>query len=509
MKNSKNVGGAPITAGSEDLTIEVFSEADNFARTPETDNGERFGAPLYWTVENFGFDNQAGIDGIKGYDCLHLEVWWNNNAYSEHGYDISNVRLYQLADLKAGRYYFGASYPSDEANEDLYIFASDKLVNTSEISTQSIAYEKVKLASADGSFRGIFFTLEEDTKVYMGWQADFSNVVTNNLRASGVKLLYYGTMSYATLQESIAGVEDALKGVKVNENTGFYAPEALEKLMAVVDEAKKVEESADLEEINEAYNALNDAYNDFLANGKNVGGAPVATGYEDITVEVLKEADNFARTPETDNGERFGAPLYWTVENFGFDNQAGIDGIKGYDCLHLEVWWNNNAYPEHGYDISNVRLYQLADLKAGRYYFGASYPSDEANEDLYIFASDKLVNTSEISTQSIAYEKVKLASADGSFRGIFFTLEEDTKMYMGWQADFSNVVTNNLRASGVKLLRYGSGDEPDAIENVTTSFDEDAPVEIYSLQGVRLHAVPEKGVYIVKQGSKVMKYLKR
>ena len=510
VKNSKNVGGAPITAGSEDLTIEVFSEADNFARTPETDNGERFGAPLYWTVENFGFDNQAGIDGIAGYDCLHLEVWWNNNAYPEHGYDISNVRLYQLADLKAGRYFFGASYPSDEANEDLYIFASEELVNTNEIPTQSIAYEQVKLAPADGNtFRGIYFTLKEDAKVYMGWQADFSNVVTNNLRASGVKLLYYGTMSYATLQESIAGVEDALKGVKVNENTGFYAPEALEKLMAVVDEAKKVEESADLEEINEAYNALNDAYNDFLANGKNVGGAPVATGYEDITVEVLKEADNFARTPETDNGERFGAPLYWTVENFGFDNQAGIDGIAGYDCLHLEVWWNNNAYPEHGYDISNVRLYQLADLKAGRYYFGASYPSDEANEDLYIFASDKLVNTSEISTQSIAYEKVKLASADGSFRGIFFSLEEDTKVYLGWQTDFTNAQTNNLRASGVKLLRYGSGDEPDAIENVTTSFDEDAPVEIYSLQGVRLHAVPEKGVYIVKQGGKVMKYYRR
>ena len=509
LENGKNVGGVPILAGCEDITVEKLKEADHFARTEESDNGNRFGTPKYWTVENFGFGDEQGIDGIAGYDCLHLEVWWNNNAYPENGYDISNVRLYQLVDLPAGKYYFGASYPSDEANEDLYIYASTELLNTGDIPTQSIAYEKVKLAPADGTFRGIFFTLEEGTQVYLGWQADFTNVVTNNLRASGVKLLYYGELSYEKLQESITAIEEDLKTVKVNRNTGYYSPEVYAKVAAVLDEAKKLDASAGYEQLSESYNALTDAYTDFMANGKNVGGAPVSTGYEDITVEKLKEADHFARTEESDNGNRFGTPKYWTVENFGFGDEQGIDGIAGYDCLHLEVWWNNNAYPENGYDISNVRLYQLVDLPAGKYYFGASYPSDEANEDLYIYASTELLNTGDIPTQSIAYEKVKLAPADGTFRGIFFTLEEGTQVYLGWQADFTNVVTNNLRASGVKLMRKGGGEEPDAITDTRADINPCTPVEIYSLQGVRLSAVPQNGFYIVKQAGRVMKYLKR
>ena len=45
------------------------------------------------------------------------------------------------------------------------------------------------------------------------------------------------------------------------------------------------------------------------------GVAPITTSCEDITVAKLHEADNFARTDETNDGDRFGAPKYWTVEN--------------------------------------------------------------------------------------------------------------------------------------------------------------------------------------------------
>ncbi|MGX8698242.1 MAG: hypothetical protein ACSW8D_17820, partial [Prevotella sp.] len=73
-----------------------------------------------------------------------------------------------------------------------YIFASEQILNSSEIPTKSIAYEQVSVAPRDGSFRGIWFTLEEPTTVYLGFQADFSNSNTANIRVRAVKLLYYG-----------------------------------------------------------------------------------------------------------------------------------------------------------------------------------------------------------------------------------------------------------------------------------------------------------------------------
>ena len=499
LKNGKNVGGAPIGSGYEDITVKTFQEADHFARTPETDDGDRFRAPLHWTVENFGFDDQAGIDGIKGFDCLHLEVWWNNNAFAEHGYDIQNARLYQQAELPAGRYYFGAAYPSAEANDASYIFASESILSSSDIPTQSIAYEKVNVAPADGTFRGIYFTLEKPTNVYLGFQADFSNSSTNNVRVQAVKLLYYGELTHSKLTDLITTVEQQAASVQINANTGYFSQQAFDKLKAVVDQAKAVGDNADYTTISEAYNSLNEALTDFMQNGRNAGTQPDMIDATDITVETLHEADNFARTPETDDGDRFGAPLHWTVENFGFGDQAGIDGIKGYDCLHLEVWWNNTAYADNGYDIQNVRLYQQAQLPEGRYYFGAAYPSAEANDASYIFASESILSSSDIPTQSIAFEKVNVAPADGTFRGINFTLDKPANVYLGFQADFSNSSTNNVRVQAVKLLSYA---DLTGIQSLPAT-PLKPTVGIYSLQGQRLTALPKKGICIV-DGRKVV-----
>ena len=500
LKNGKNIGGSPIGSGYEDITVATLHEADNFARTPDTDDGDRFGAPLHWTVENFGFGDEAGIDGIKGFDCLHLEVWWNNNAFAENGYDIQNARLYQQVELPAGRYFFGAAYPSAEANDASYIFASESILSTDDITSQSIAYEKVNVAPADGTFRGIFFTLEKPTTVNLGFQADFSNSSTNNVRVQAVKLLYYGEITYSKLTELIATVEEQANSVTINGNTGFYAQEAYNKLMTLIEQTKAISETAEYTTISEAYNTLNEALTDFLQNGRNAGTQPDLLDATDITVETLHEADNFARTEDTDDGDRFGAPLHWTVENFGFGDEAGIDHNPGYNCLHLEVWWNNNAFAENGYDIQNARLYQQVELPAGRYYFGAAYPSAEANESSYIFASESILSTSDIPTQSIAFEKVNVAPADGTFRGINFTLDEPKTVFLGFQADFSNSSTNNVRVKAVKLLTYGA--TTTAIQSLP-----ETPVRIsegiFTLQGQRLATLPHKGIYIVN-GKKVI-----
>lgn len=511
LANKKNVGGVPVTTGCEDLTLEVFKEADHFARTEDTDDGDRFGAPKYWTVENFGFGDQAGIDGIKGYDCLHLEVWWNNNAYPENGYDISNVRLYQLVELKAGRYYFCASYPSAEANDELYIFASDRLLNTGEISSGSIAYEKVNLAPADGTFRGVFFTLKEDAQVYLGWQADFTNAWAHNLRVSGVKLLYYGTMSYDKLKENISAIEKELESVKVNDNTGFYSDEALAGLNAVIDAAKAVSADADIDAVSKAYTALNEAYADFVANGRNKGGTlNEDEALTDLTSELLVEANNFSRADESVSS-RFAAPKYWTVENYDIPSSSegvrgGLDSYPGRDNLTLGVWDDKQNAPETS-DISNARVYRKVDLEAGHYFFGSIYNTIYNLGAAYVFAAEETLATTEVAKDAIAYMSISDCKSDGNYWGISFTLDKASSVLLGWQADLLNGAnTQEFRVEKVKLVKYGTSGDVDAISDADVD-DANAPVEIYNLQGMRMKSMSQSGIYIIKQGSKTVKYM--
>ena len=492
-------GVAPITTGCEEITIEKLHEAENFARTPETDNGDRFGTPLYWAVENFGFGDEAGIDNVTGTNCLHLENWWNDFAGA--GYDIHNARIYQQVTLPAGRYYFGAEYPSAESNDACYIFTSASILNTSDIPTQSIGYEKVKGTAADGTFYGFYFTLENETNVYLGFQGDFTTNCSN-IRVKAVKLLYYGDVNYDQLQTLIQSVEEKLATVIINDNTGYYSQQAYNDLQAVINEAKTASEATDFETLKSLYNKLNGAYTDFMNNGKNVGGVPDETDATDITIAKLSEADNFARTPETDDGDRFGAPKYWTVENFGFGDEAGIDNITGTNCLHLEVWWNQGWFSDNGYDIHNARIYQRVVLPAGHYCFAAAYPSAEANDASYIFAAEGVLSTENISTQSIAYEKVNVAPADGTFRGIYFTLDEEKEIILGFQADFSASNTNNIRVQAVKLLSYDGGQTTDI--NVIGDGDMKMDHAVYDLQGRRMESsMKKKGLYIY-QGRKII-----
>ncbi len=512
LVNGKNVGGKPIEAGYTDITIDMLSESDHFARTDETNDADRFGAPKYWTVENFGFGDQAGIDNITGVDCLHLEVWWNSNAFPENGYDVANVRLYQKVTLPEGRYYFGASYPTMESNEDMYIFASDELLNTSDIPTQSIAYEKVVLAPTDGSFRGIFFTLDEEKEVYLGVQTDFSKCVTNNVRWSAVKLLYYGQMSYDKLSEQISSIESALSTLKIDDNTGHYSPKAYDVLLEAIAAAKEVSPSADMETLNAAYNALNDAYTVFLTEGKNPGGQPKTLEAIDITDEYLVEHYNFTRTSDSGTA-RFGRPEYWTVENFSIPNggdgtKQGIDSYPGYNCLMLGIWEDKDKN-ESG-SLTDARIYKTINLPAGSYYFGATYDAIYQLGEAYIFAASEPLATSDIQSQSIAYYPVMNGALDGKYYGIYFTLTEPQTITLGWQANLQNgSPAQEFRAAYLKLLRYDNGDDPVAItEKVLEKIDATQPVEIYNIQGMRLNSIPSKGLYILRQGNRVVKVMK-
>ena len=461
LTNGKNPGGLPSDIKNEDLTIEKLIEADNFSRL---DPGvtTRFATPANWTVENFMIPNggdgtKNGIDHYPGYDCLYLGLW-NDRDNNTEG-DLSNARIYRTIHLEAGRYYFGGAFQTTyNINDKAYLFVADGLINTAKIEEESIAYYPINNAAEGDNLYGLFFTLQEAQDVVIGFQADLNNGSdTQEFRCKGVKLLYYGEINAKKVAELIEEIEENLATVKINDNTGFYSQAAVDELMAVVTPAKEITASSDYEEVSDTYYALIDANSKFFEDGKNQGGEPTGkegADYRDITEEKLHESGPFKRTEDTANAGRFGAPEYWTVENFGFGDQAGIDNISGTDCLHLEVWWNNTAFADNGYDITNVRLYQKVTLPEGKYYFGATYPSAESNEDAYIFASEEILNTNDISTFSIAYEKVNKAGANGPFRGLFFTLDKETEVYLGFQADFSKVSTNNIRCQAIKLLSY-------------------------------------------------------
>lgn len=509
LQNGRNQGGAPIMTGCEDITVSTLHEANNFARTDDTKDSGRFGAPKYWTVENYGFGTQAGIDAVHGYDCLALEVWYNNNSYISNGYDIKNVRMYQSTELPAGRYYFGAAYPAFEPNNDSYIFVSDRILDTDELPMEAIAFEKVNMAPTDRTYRGVFFTLDEPKTVCLGFQADFSNSSANNVRPSDVLLLSYGEISYDKLQEVIASVDAALPSFKVNNNTGYYSQVAYDALLEVLDRVKAVTSRDDDAVISDAYNDLNNAYNDFLANGKNKGG--LATDDDvvnDITKDKLVESSRFSRTDDCGN-QRFGTPKYWTVENIlinkgGEGVKNGLDKYPGNDCLMLGIWDDRNSNEEG--DLANARIYQKVSLDAGDYYFGGMFDALYSLHAAYFFVSSELVPTSEIESNTIAYYNMNECAIDRNHHGLFFTLDAPQDVYIGLQADLS--AGNNaqeFRISSIQLLQYGLAN---AIDITNADATVNTAPEFYSVSGVRLNAMPAKGVCIVKQGSRVFKVIR-
>ncbi|MCM1311723.1 MAG: alpha-L-fucosidase [Bacteroides sp.] len=462
-KNGTNEGGAPSKGYQADITEDILVESGNFSRV--NDIGTRFGAPAYWNVENFNIPNgkdgvKNGLDNYPGHDCLMLGVW-NDAANSTEG-DLSNARIYRTVRLDPGRYYFGAAYNAAyQLSDKAYIFAANTLLDTDEIAEKSLACWNINKSKTNGEFFGIYFTLTEEQDVVLGFQANLLNGSnTQELRADNVVLLSYGQMNYNALEDLIMMTEYAADDCKINDNTGFFNKESVEKLQNALEVARAINMYSSYEEVEKAYNLLNAAYEDFLANGKNKGGAPNEVGCTDVTADYLIEASNFSRADESIT-TRFASPANWTVENFCIPNggngiKNGLDKYPGYDCLSMGVWDDRDNNME-GY-LSEARLYRKIHLNAGRYYFGASYNTTyNVNPEAYLFVADNLLCTEEITENSIAYYAINNAP-DGAadWHGLYFTLPEAQDVYLGFQMNLEKGSgTQEFRVKEVKLLYYG------------------------------------------------------
>ncbi|MCD8386992.1 MAG: DUF5013 domain-containing protein [Bacteroidales bacterium] len=454
-------------SGGEDVTEQYLIEASNFTRTTDTQNGLRFGTPAYWTVENFHIDCgsegiKGGIDGNSGADCLYLGVW--EDASKNDNGDIANARLYRKVTLPAGKYFFGAEYNNNwNMSDNAYIYVATENVATTEIPSTAIAYCKINEAGT-GSTYGITFSLSDEQEVILGFQADLTDPSCQESRVNSVTLISYGSSVYANLQSLIESAEELAAGAKIGNNTGMYSQSAYDTFMAAIEAAKAVEATASDAEIEAAISTLNTAMNVFTGRGKVDGEEPYSTDYNDYTLDILTEADNFTRTDGSTC--RYGTPLYWTVENYNIPkgndgNRNGLDRYPGYDCLSIGIW-DDKANNTDG-DISNARIYQRVHLDAGRWYFAATYNTTyNLNNKGYIFAATDLMDTDEIPENAIAYYQINVATTenDGLYHGIMFTLDEPQDLILGFQVDMNNGSgEQEFRAKGVTLRKYNSTDE--------------------------------------------------
>ena len=237
-------------------------------------------------------------------------------------------------------------------------------------------------------------------------------------------------------------------------NTGKYNKTKLEALREKINSAKNAMETASDDELNSLRESLAADYRTFLVDGVNKGGAFNGVIEENLTTQYLVEASNFTR--EAGGNNRFGAPKYWTVENFDIPNgndgtKHGLDKYSGREALMLGVW--NDAGRNTTGDLSNARIYRKVTLPAGKYYFGAAYNTTYSiSNEAYMFVSKTLSPTADIPQQSIAYYNIDKCTGDLRIEGLYFQLEEETEVYIGFQANLLNgSATQEFRAEQVAL----------------------------------------------------------
>jgi hypothetical protein len=277
--------------------------------------------------------------------------------------------------------------------------------------------------------------------------------------------------AYELLQELIEAVESASQSAASSTqpyNTGKLSPARLDQLRAAITKAKSVPVGSADGELVAARETLMAAYRSFLSDGVNKGGAFQGVIDANLTTQYLMEASDFTRS--AGGTKRFGAPKYWTVENFDIPNgndgtKHGLDKYSGREALMLGVW--NDAGNNTTGNLSNARIYRKITLPAGKYYFGAAFNTTYSiSSEAYMFVSKTLCNTADIPEQSLAYYGINNCTGDLRMQGLYFQLDEETEVFIGFQANLLNgSSTQEFRAEQVALYTPKEAQEMHALEH--------------------------------------------
>lgn len=280
-----------------------------------------------------------------------------------------------------------------------------------------------------------------------------------------------GVSAYNFLQTLIQEAEKvvaAQSALAQAYNTGKVNPAKVAQLGDAIAQAKSLNNSANDEEIDNARLALAAAYRGFVSDGVNKGGAFSGAVEDNLTTQFLIEGQNFTRS--SGGNARFGAPANWTVENFNIPNggdgtKQGLDKYSGREALMLGVW--NDAGNNTQGDLHNARIYRKVTLPAGKYYFGAAYNTTyNISPEAYMFVSKTLCATADIPTQSLAFYGINRCTGDMKVQGLYFALDVETEVYIGFQANLLNgSSTQEFRAEQVVLYRPREAQEMHAEAN--------------------------------------------
>ena len=263
--------------------------------------------------------------------------------------------------------------------------------------------------------------------------------------------------AYEVLQSMTADLETYANQLTTQThpyNTGKVNPDKLATLQTALETAKAVPVGSSDGVYEAARETLAEAYRTFEENGVNQGGSFSGVIDENLTTKYLVEGSAFTRS--AGGNSRFGAPANWTVENFNIPNggdgtKHGLDKYSGNEALMLGVW--NDASKNTEGDLSNARIYRKVTMPAGRYYFGAAYNAAyQLSPEAFMFVSKQLGNTADIPTTAIAYYGLNKCSNNLKVEGLFFELEEETDLFIGFQANLLNgSATQEFRAERVLL----------------------------------------------------------
>lgn len=516
LTDDKNKGGlnASISKCESNLTKDKLVEKEKFSR--ETAGSTRFGAPKYWTVENFNIPNGAsgtkqGIDGYTGRDCLMLGVWDDRSA--AQNCDLANARIYKKITLPQGLYFFGAAYETSyNISDRAYMFVSDEICNTSDIPAKSLAYYNINACPANtAQYHGLWFYLDAEKEVNLGWQVDLaSGSDTQEFRADKVALLKLAETSADDMAALKSDVEASLSFFEsmphVIGNTGYYTAAELSGLRAAYNETASADISTK-DNLMSAYHGLKYAWQSFQKNRLAVSEKCEAP--YDVTSDWLVEATAFTPT-EANLDTRFGSPEYWTVENFkiatGADGiKGGLDKYEGTYALMLGVWDDRSA--NKGGDLSNARIYRKTYFPAGEYFFGAEYNANYNLKEAYMFVADRLVNTKEIPTEAISWCNVTDCGKKNGIKGIHFTVTEPGYKYLGWQADLKTGSTQQeFRAETLSLLSHN---DQSGVTEISGYVECDSEPVYYNLNGVRVSEPSAPGLYVKCTGSRHQKIIEK
>ena len=263
--------------------------------------------------------------------------------------------------------------------------------------------------------------------------------------------------AYELLQSMIVDMEETIDvlATKIHPyNTGMLNSTKLDQLRTAIAQAKSVPAGLSDEEYETARLALSDAYHVFENDGMNKGGAFNGVIEENLTAQYLVEASGFTRS--AGGNSRFGAPANWTVENFDIPNggdgtKHGLDKYSGNEALMLGVW--NDAGNNTTGNLGNARIYRKVTMPAGKYYFGAAYNTTyNISQQAYMFVSTQLSETADIPSEAIAYYPISSCTGDMKTQGLYFQLDQETEVYIGFQANLLlGSATQEFRAEQVCL----------------------------------------------------------